>query len=201
MNGFLFSKRLIVSILAAALLASMTASAQTKEEKRARKDSLNAVKMEGAHLSGRFIKLDGVKLDDSQRSLLLSDIDELDFNEEWKSFEKNYKVGQGLAIGGTCLTVAGAAAAVVGLGTIVVGALVAALGDEGVAQTGGAILLGGAAGAAAGIGTTATGAVIRKKAVKGMKSICDGYNNAEKRVEKELILGGTSSGVGIAFNF
>jgi hypothetical protein len=34
-----------------------------------------------------------------------------------------------------------------------------------------------------------------------MKSICDGYNNAEKRVEKELILGGTSSGVGIAFNF
>ena len=106
-----------------------------------------------------------------------------------------------MTIGGTCLTVVGVAAGVVGLGTMLIGALFAAVGHDSMVRTGGYITLGGAVGTGAGIITTATGATIKKKASIKMHSVCDGYNNAGQRIEKEIILGGTVSGVGIAFNF
>ena len=65
----------------------------------------------------------------------------------------------------------------------------------------GYLAVGGLASAAVGAGGLAVGIPIRVKADKKMKGVCEQYNNATVRVEKEVIFGGTASGVGIAFNF
>ena len=199
-------KLFVLSLLLLTCLSAFAEPGARKEERRARKDSIKVAEMVGAHRKGVKIKLDGTVLDKEQQALLLSNIDGVDYNEEWAAFRKQRHLGNGLAIGGSVLVGAGAAAEVVALGYVIVGVLVAAftLGqadmDE-VMKPAGYFAAGGLASAAVGAGVMAVGIPIRIKADKKMKATCEGYNNATERVEKELIFGATNSGVGIAFNF
>lgn len=177
-----------------------------KEERKAQKDSIRAAEMVGAHHKGVKIKLDGTVLTKEQQSLLLSNIDLEDYNDEWASYKKQRHLGNGLAIGGSVMIGVGAAAEVVALGYIVVGALVGALtlGQADMAEImkpAGYLAAGGLAAAGVGAGALAVGIPIRVKADKKMKAVCEGYNNATERVEKELIFGSTGSGVGLALRF
>ena len=154
----------------------------------------------------KSIKLDGTVLNADQQFLLLSDIDSTDFNEQWSKYVKRRRAGNGLVIAGSGLVGVGAAAEVVALGYVVVGALVAAFSfgqadmDE-VMKPAGYFAAGGLAAIAVGGGALGAGIPIRVKADKGMKSICDQYNNTDRRIDKTIILGTTNSGVGISFNF
>lgn len=177
-----------------------------KEERKAQKDSIRAAEMVGAHHKGVKIKLDGTVLTKEQQSLLLSNIDLEDYNDEWASYKKQRHLGNGLVIGGSVMIGVGAAAEVAALGYIVVGALVGALtlGQADMAEImkpAGYLAAGGLAAAGVGAGALAVGIPIRVKADKKMKAVCDGYNNATERVEKEVIFGSTGSGVGLALRF
>ena len=177
-----------------------------KEERKAQKDSIRAAEMVGAHHKGVKIKLDGTVLTKEQQSLLLSNIDLEDYNDEWTSYKKQRHLGNGLVIGGSVMIGVGAAAEVVALGYIVVGALVGALtlGQADMAEImkpAGYLAAGGLAAAGVGAGALAVGIPIRVKADKKMKAVCEGYNNATERVEKEFIFGSTGSGVGLALRF
>ena len=199
-------KLLVISLMLLACLSAFAEPGAKKEERRARRDSIKVAEMVGAHRKGTKIKLDGIVLTPEQRTLLLSNIDGVDYNEDWAAFTKKRYLGNGLVIGGSILVGVGAAAEVVALGYVLVGVLVAAFSlgqadmDE-IMKPAGYFAAGGAASAALGAGTLAVGIPIRVKADKKMKATCDGYNNATERVSKELILGGTASGVGIALNF
>jgi hypothetical protein len=177
-----------------------------KEERKAQKDSIRAAEMVGAHHKGVKIKLDGTVLTKEQQSLLLSNIDLEDYNDEWASYKKQRHLGNGLVIGGSVMIGVGAAAEVAALGYIVVGALVGALtlGQADMAEImkpAGYLAAGGLAAAGVGAGALAVGIPIRVKADKKMKAVCEGYNNATERVEKEFIFGSTGSGVGLALRF
>ena len=177
-----------------------------KEERKAQKDSIRAAEMVGAHHKGVKIKLDGTVLTKEQQSLLLSNIDLEDYNDEWASYKKQRHLGNGLVIGGSVMIGVGAAAEVAALGYIVVGALVGALtlGQADMAEImkpAGYLAAGGRAAAGVGAGALAVGIPIRVKADKKMKAVCEGYNNATERVEKEFIFGSTGSGVGLAPRF
>ena len=199
-------KLFVLSLLLLACLSAFAEPGAKKEERRARKDSIKIAEMVGAHRKGTKIKLDGIVLDKEQQALLLSNIDGIDYNEDWAGFRKQRHLGNGLAIGGSVLIGAGAAAEVVALGYVVVGALVAVFSfgqadmNE-VMRPAGYFAAGGMASAAVGAGVMAFGIPIRVKADKKMKATCEGYNNANERIEKEVIFGATNSGVGIAFNF
>ena len=199
-------KLFVLSLLLLACLSAFAEPGAKKEERRARKDSIKIAEMVGAHRKGTKIKLDGIVLDKEQQALLLSNIDGIDHNEDWAGFRKQRHLGNGLAIGGSVLIGAGAAAEVVALGYVVVGALVAVFSfgqadmNE-VMRPAGYFAAGGMASAAVGAGVMAFGIPIRVKADKKMKATCEGYNNANERIEKEVIFGATNSGVGIAFNF
>ena len=177
-----------------------------KEARKARKDSIKVAEMVGAHRKGTKIKLDGIVLTPEQQTLLLSNIDGVDFNEAWAGYRKQRRLGNGLAIGGSCFVALGAAAEVVAVGYVVVGVLVAALTlgaadmDE-IMKPAGYFAAGGLAAAGVGAGVMAVGIPIRVKADKKMKATCEGYNNATERVEKSVIFGATNSGVGLSFNF
>ena len=177
-----------------------------KEERKAQKDSIRAAEMVGAHHKGVKIKLDGTVLTKEQQSLLLSNIGLEDYNDEWASYKKQRNLGNGLVIGGSVMIGVGAAAEVAALGYIVVGALVGALtlGQADMAEImkpAGYLAAGGLAAAGVGAGALAVGIPIRVKADKKMKAVCEGYNNATERVEKEFIFGSTGSGVGLALRF
>lgn len=200
-------RKFVFSVLM--FLACVSAFAEPgtkKEERKARKDSIKVAEMVGAHRKGTKIKLDGIVLTPEQQTLLLSNIDSVDYNEDWAAFKKKRHLGNGLAIGGSVLIGAGAAAEVVALGYVVVGVLVAALTlgqadmDE-IMRPAGYFAAGGLAAAGVGAGAMAVGIPIRVKADKKMKATCDGYNNATERVEKSVIFGTTASGVGLSFNF
>lgn len=199
-------KLFVLSVLLLACLSAFAEPGARKEERRARKDSIKVAEMVGAHRKGTKIKLDGIVLTPEQQTLLLSNIDGIDYNEDWAGFRKQRHLGNGLAIGGSVLIGAGAAAEVVALGYVVVGALVAVFSfgqadmNE-VMRPAGYFAAGGMASAAVGAGVMAFGIPIRVKADKKMKATCEGYNNANERIEKEVIFGATASGVGIAFNF
>lgn len=177
-----------------------------KEERKAQKDSIRAAEMVGAHHKGVKIKLDGTVLTKEQQSLLLSNIDLEDYNDEWASYKKQRHLGNGLVIGGSVMIGVGAAAEVAALGYIVVGALVGALtlgqaDMNEIMKPAGYLAAGGLVAAGLGAGTIAVGVPIRVKADKKMKAVCEGYNNATERVEKEFIFGSTGSGVGLALRF
>lgn len=199
-------KLFVLSMLLLTCLIAFAEPGAKRDERRARKDSIKVAEMVGAHRKGTKIKLDGIVLDKDQQALLLSNIDGVDYNEAWADFRGQRRLGNGLVIGGSVLIGVGAAAEVVALGYVVVGVLVAAfsLGQADmneVMKPAGYFAGGGAASAALGAGTLAFGIPIRVKADKKMKATCEGYNNASERVSKEVIFGGTNSGVGIAFNF
>ncbi|MBR5925067.1 MAG: hypothetical protein IKZ60_06335 [Bacteroidales bacterium] len=179
---------------------------EKKEARRARKDSIKVAEMVGAHRKGTKIKLDGIVLTPEQQTLLLSNIDSLDFNPEWAAYKKQRHLGNGLAIGGSVLVGAGAAAEVVALGYVMVGVLVAALtlgqaDMNEILKPAGYWATGGLVAAGVGAGVMAVGIPIRVKADKNMKVICEGYNNATVRVESSVIFGTTASGIGLSFNF
>lgn len=200
-------KKILFLIMAALVCVSVFAEpGARKEERKAQKDSIRAAEMVGAHHKGVKIKLDGTVLTKEQQSLLLSNIDLEDYNDEWAGYKKQRHLGNGLCIGGSVFIGAGAAAEVVALGYIVVGALVGALtlgqaDMNEIMKPAGYIAAGGLAAAGVGAGALAAGIPIRVKADKKMKAVCDGYNNASERVEKELIFGSTASGVGLALQF
>ena len=200
-------KRILIAVLATLICVSAFAEpGARKEERKARKDSIRIAEMVGAHHKGTKIKLDGTVLTKDQQQLLLSNIDLVDYNEDWAAFSRQRRLGNGLVIGGSVLIGVGAAAEVVAVGYVLVGVLVAAfsLGQadmEEVMKPAGYFAAGGLAVAGVGAGGLAAGIPIRVKADKKMKSVCDGYNNASERVEKELIFGSTASGVGLAFRF
>ena len=201
-------RRIIVfSVLV--FLACVSAFAEPgakRDERRARKDSIKVAEMVGAHRKGTKIKLDGTVLTKEQQALLLSNIDSVDYNDDWAAFKKQRHLGNGLAIGGSVFIGAGAACEVVSLGVVVVGAFAVILtGGQGnyddIFNLAGYWAVGGLASAAVGAGALAVGIPIRVKADKKMKATCEGYNNATVRVEKEVILGNTGSGLGLAFRF
>ena len=199
-------KLFVFLLLLAVCTTAFAEPGSKKEERKARKDSIKVAEMVGAHHKGTKIKLDGIKLTPEQQTLLLSNIDGVDFNEDWAGYRKQRHLGNGLAIGGSVMIGVGAAAEVVAVGYIVVGVLVAAftLGqadmDE-LLKPAGYFAAGGLAAAGVGAGAMAVGIPIRVKADKKMKATCDGYNNATERVEKSVIFGSTASGVGLSFNF
>ncbi|MCR5518851.1 MAG: hypothetical protein K6F21_00835 [Bacteroidales bacterium] len=201
-----------VFLLVLFLLLGVAAFAEPgvrKEERKARKDSIRAAEMVGAHRKGTKIKLDGVVLEKEQQSLLLSNINMEDYNDEWSQYAKKRRLGNGLAIGGSSLVVIGGAAELVAVGYVIVGALVVGLtlgqADQSeidkMMKPAGYFAAGGLAAAGLGVGALAVGIPIRVKADKGMKAICDEYNGASQRVEKSIIFGATNSGVGLSFNF
>ena len=199
-------KLFVLSVLLFSCLSLFAEPGAGKEERRARKDSIKVAEMVGAHRSGTKIKLDGIVLTPEQQSLLLSDIDGVDFNEDWAGFRKDRRLGNGFVIGGSVLVGVGAAAEVVALGYVVVGALVAMLtfgqaDMNEIMKPAGYLAVGGLAAAGVGAGALAVGIPIRVKADKKMKATCEGYNNATERVEKSIIFGTTASGVGLSFNF
>jgi hypothetical protein len=177
-----------------------------REARKAQKDSLKAAEMIGAHRKGTKIKLDGTVLTREQQTLLLSNIDSIDYNEAWGEYRKQRHLGNGLVIGGSVFIGVGAAAEVVALGYVVVGAIVAifTFGQADmneVMKPAGYFAAGGLASAAVGAGALSVGIPIRVKADKKMKATCEGYNNATERIEKEVIFGNTGSGVGLALRF
>jgi len=199
-------KLLFLSLLLLIGFAAAAEPGSKKEERKARKDSIRAAEMVGAHRAGTKIKLDGTVLTPEQQSLLLSNINMEDYNEEWSQYVRKRRIGNGLSIGGSSLVLLGAGAEVVAIGYVVVGALVAALSlghadmDE-VMKPAGYFAVGGLVGIGVGGAAMGIGIPMRVKADKHMKGICDEYNNTENRVDKSIILGTTNSGVGISFNF
>ena len=187
-------------------LSSFAEPGSRKEERKAQKDSIRAAEMVGAHHKGVKIKLDGTVLTKEQQALLLSNIDLEDYNDEWASYRKQRHLGNGLAIGGSVMIGAGAVAEGVAIVYVLAGVLGAAFtlgqGDvQPIFDIAGYWAVGGLAAAGVGAGALAVGIPIRVKADKKMKGVCDGYNNATERVEKELIFGSTGSGVGLAWRF
>ncbi len=200
-------KLVVFLVLMMAVCATAFAEpGEKKEARRAQKDSLKAAEMIGAHHKGTKIKLDGIVLTPEQQALLLSNIDGVDFNENWADYRKQRHLGNGLAIGGSVMIAGGAACGVVSLVYAFAGILgLVFSGGQGDVQpifdTAGYWAIGGVAAAGAGAGIMAVGIPIRVKADKKMKATCEGYNNATERVEKSVIFGTTASGVGLSFNF
>lgn len=201
--------RKFIFFLLLSMLACATAYAEPGEKREARKaqkDSLKAAEMVGAHRKGTKIQLDGILLTPEQQALLLSNIDSVDYNEDWSDFRKQRRLGNGLAIGGSVLVAGGAACGVVSLVYVFAGLLgivfTAGQGDvQPIMDTAGYWALGGVIAVGAGMGTMAVGIPIRVMADKKMKTTCESYNNATERVEKSIILGTTASGIGLSFNF
>lgn len=180
-----------------------SAKIAAKAAKKAEKDSL---KIAGAHRYRTTIKLDGVKLDQPQLQLLLSDIEGTNQVESWEKYVRRHNWGKGLTIAGSSLAGAGGVVFVVGMGYILVGVIVIALtlglGDpDEILKPGVAMLGAGAAGMIAGGVIDAVGIPLLVSANHKMRDICDGYNTATQKVDKQLILGGTGNGVGLAFRF
>ena len=174
-----------------------------KAAAKAEKDSLKKV---GAHRFRTTIKLDGVKLDQEQLTLLLSDIEGTNQVDNWEKYVRRHNWGKGLTIAGSSIAGVGAGLVVVGVGVVVVGAVVVALtfgaGDyDDIFNLAGGLMLGGVAGIAAGGVMDAVGIPILVSANHKMRDICEGYNTATQKVDKQLILGGTGNGVGLAFRF
>lgn len=196
----------ILLLLCSVSLFAETEMGSRKEERRARRDSIKLAETIGAHIHHGTIKLDGEVLNSDQRYMLLSNIDSEDFNAAWQKYNSRRKWGNGLVIGGSCVMGAGAVAGVAGMGYTLVGVLVTVLtlgyGDtKEIFNTAGVLLGGGAVGLAVGGVAVGVGIPIKAKARKNMKKICNGYNNAVERVDKELIFGSTPSGIGLSFNF
>ncbi len=196
----------ILLLLCSISLFAETEMGSRKEERRARRDSIKLAEKIGAHAYRGTIKLDDIILDNDQRSLLLSNIDAVDFNADWQKYNSRRKWGNGLVIGGSCLMGGGAVVGVAGMGYALVGILVTALtlgyGDtDDIFNTAATLMLGGVVGMAAGGVALGVGIPIKAKAKKNMKRICNGYNNAVEKVDKELIFGSTPSGVGLSFRF
>ncbi len=200
-------KKILITLLAALLcFAAVAEPGARREERKAHRDSVKIAQMTGAHHKGVKIRLDGTVLTPEQKYLLLSNIDSTDFNPAWKQYTRQRRIGNGLAIGGSCMIGVGAAAEVVALGYVVVGALVAVFSFgqadmEEVMRPAGYFAAGGLAAAGVGAAGLALGIPVRVRADKKMKAVCDEYNNTSVRVEKEVIFGSTASGVGLALRF
>lgn len=202
-------KKLLV--IAATLLvcvqAVATESSEKKAERRAQRDSIEAVKNIGAQRYRSGIKLDGTRLNADQQSLLLSNISSVDYNEAWRKYNSQRAWGNGLIIGGSILAGAGTVCLGYGLALGIAGVFGAALtlgyGDTSDIFNKAGLWMGiGAAGVIVGGGSALfVGVPLKVKGTKGMGHICDGYNNTTDRVSKELILGPTPGGVGLTFRF
>lgn len=160
-----------------------------------------------------------VKLSPEQVAYILSDIDGVDYNEEWQALDKKRKTGVGLIVGGS---IAAGTGAVMLLGTTIVHVLVLILGapitaiadDSGEATEkmeedlrkqfapwyiGSGIVTGaGIACAVAGIPTTVSNC-------KKMNAIVNRYNESHapeaSLPEVTLNFGRTPNGVGFILNF
>lgn len=180
-----------------------SAKIAAKAAKKAEKDS---IKVAGAHRYRTTIKLDGVKLDQPQLQLLLSDIEGTNQVESWEKYVRRHNWGKGLTIAGSSVAGAGGVVFVFGMAYILVGVIVIALtmglGDsDEILKPGATMLSVGFAGMLAGGAIDAVGIPLLVSANHKMRDICDGYNTATQKVDKQLILGGTGNGVGLAFRF
>ena len=180
-----------------------SAKIAAKAAKKAEKDS---IKVAGAHRYRTTIKLDGVKLDQPQLQLLLSDIEGTNQVESWEKYVRRHNWGKGLTIAGSSVAGAGGVVFVFGMAYILVGVIVVALtmglGDpDEILKPGATMLSVGLAGMLAGGAIDAVGIPLLVSANHKMRDICDGYNTATQKVDKQLILGGTGNGVGLAFRF
>lgn len=159
-----------------------------------------------------------VKLTPEQVAYVLSDIDGVDYNDEWNQLNRNRKKGVGLITGGSIAAGTGAAvflgAAVVEILVFVLGAPLAAMDESGDSMKefeenlnkqfapwyiGSGIVVGaGTACIIAGIPTTV-------KNGKKMNAIVNRYNEtltpAASQPEVTLNFGRTANGVGLTLNF
>lgn len=163
-------------------------------------------------------KTNKVKLTPEQVAYVLSNIDGVDYNDEWNELNRNRKKGAGLIAGGTIAAGAGAAvflgAAVVEILVFILGAPLASMDESGDSMKefeenlnkqfapwyiGSGIVVGaGTACIIAGIPTTV-------KNGKKMNAIVNRYNEtltpAASQPEVTLNFGRTANGVGLTLNF
>lgn len=163
-------------------------------------------------------KTNKVKLTPEQVAYVLSDIDGVDYNEEWRALNKTRKKGVGLIVGGSIAAGAGTVvflgSALVELLVFLVGAPVASIDESGDSMKefqenldkqfapwyiGSGIVVGaGAACAIAGIPTTVS-------SCKKMNAIVNKYNDAHAPEASlpavSLNFGRTANGVGLTLNF
>ena len=159
-----------------------------------------------------------VKLSPEQVAYVLSNIDGVDYNDEWQALNKTRKKGVGLIVGGSIAAGTGAVvflgAAVVEILVLIIGAPLASMDESGEnmkefqekldKQFGpwyigsGIVTVGGAACAIAGIPTTVS-------SCKKMNAIVNRYNEshtpATSLPEVTLNFGRTANGVGLTLNF
>lgn len=181
------------------------------------------------HRKGGHITRDGEKISLEEQQLILSDINGIDFNSDWHSFDTWRKTGLGLTIGGSIVAGGGALTFLTGALVSMLGAAVGAVGG---AAVGGAVggnegaQSGAQAGASAGVqagqpimtggliatvvGTVALGAGIPLLVVnsKRMNRITADYNAnipepelAPEEPVAELAFGPAPSGIGFTLNF
>ena len=159
-----------------------------------------------------------VKLSPEQVAYILSDIDGVDYNDEWQALNRTRKKGVGLIVGGSIAAGTGAVvflgAAVVEVLVFILGAPLASMDETGESMEefeknlnkqfapwyiGSGIVTGaGAACAIAGIPTTVS-------SCKKMNAIVNHYNEshapAASLPEVTLNFGRTANGVGLTLNF
>lgn len=163
-------------------------------------------------------KTNKVKLTPEQVAYVLSDIDGVDYNEEWQALNKTRKTGVGLIVGGSITAGAGAlvftGALVVHMLVLILGAPVASIDESGDSMKefeenlekqfapwyiGSGIAVGaGAVCAVAGIPTTVS-------SCKKMNAIVNRYNETRSPEASlpavSLNFGRTANGVGLMLNF
>ena len=163
-------------------------------------------------------KTNKVKLTPEQVACVLSDIDGVDYNDEWQALNRTRKKGVGLIVGGSIAAGTGAVvflgAAVVEVLVLILGAPIASMDESGESMEefkanlekefapwyiGSGIVTGaGAACAIAGIPTTVS-------SCRKMNAIVNRYNEtrtpAASLPEVTLNFGRTANGVGLTLNF
>jgi|GEM_PF-1625762 len=154
-----------------------------------------------AKRKGAKVKLDSTILSADQQKLFLSNISGQDYNDLWASYAKNAHTGKILVISGATVAGIGAFVACIGLVTGTVGAIVSPLDDAEMAKNGFGTFGSGMCVAGVGVIAAGVGIPILVSANRKMSAICTEYNSASERIDKELILGPTSNGIGLAFRF
>lgn len=161
---------------------------------------------------GSHVKLDGQRLSREQQQLLLSDIDGIDYNHDWKKARGWRAAGIGMVTGGSALAVFGAGFTLVYL---IVGGMAVAIGATASAAVGGdgseaaesvsediePYINAGLIMTGVGVATTAAGIPVIAVNCHKMSKIVKKYNATQSAPAAEITFGPTASGVGFAINF
>lgn len=186
----------ITSILLA-LTFAVTASAQYVQEPLHRK---------GTHLASS-----AGKLTEAEMSTVLTDIDGVDYNDQWKKASARRSTGLGMTIGGAVAGVAGGVVTMAGLGTSLIGAAVGGTvgsigGQESAseaankgAEAGTPLITAGLIAGLAGVTSFCVGLPMLISNNKKLNGIVDRYNGSQSKTS--VALGSTGNGFGVQVIF